>query len=292
MPKRTRRRWLWRGTLLALALGSYAHWVEPCWIAVTRHEVVLPIDRTVELAHLTDLHTTGRGRREETMLALLAARRPDCIVITGDTLEQDGTFEQCRPLLSALKAPLGIYMVRGNWETASTHRLPQGQSLREFLHDCGVTLLKNESVEIVPGLWLVGLDDFVWGAPDLTRATAAIPDGAARVALIHEPEFFDLSGADSAASSDHEFTTPSERGRTAGAYDLLLAGHTHGGQVRLPLLPPLFLPSGCGHYVEGWYEKPGARLYVSRGLGMSGLPFRFCCRPELAIHVLTPPPSR
>lgn len=259
----------WRLALLGAALWAWAKYVEPSWIETTRHRVALPIERAVKLAHLTDVHTIGLWRKEVKLLALLDEARPDVVVMTGDTLHQGGTFEECRPLLERLKAPLGVYMVAGNWETACRDRLPRGMNLRSFLASCGVTLLQNEARELVPGLWLVGLDDFVWGVPDLDRATRGIPDGAARVALIHEPGFFD---------------EPAN-----GRYDLLLAGHTHGGQVRIPFLPPLYLPQGCSHYLAGWYEQPGgARLYVSRGIGMSGAKYRFLCRPELALLDLVP----
>ena len=252
---------------MAAGTWYYAGWIEPSWLETTRHRVALPIERAVKLAHLTDVHTNGFWRKERGLVAALEAARPDVIVLTGDTLHQAGTFEECRPLLERLAAPLGVFMVAGNWETACRDRLPEGMSLRSFLASCGVTLLQNESREIAPGLWLVGLDDYVWGVPDLAKATAAIPEGAARVALVHEPGFFD---------------------EPAAGYDLLLAGHTHGGQVRIPFVPPLYLPAGCSHYLAGWYEKPGARLYVSRGIGMSGAKYRFLCRPELALFDLVP----
>lgn len=272
MAKR-RRRWrlLYGFLLTGVLLYAWAGWFEPSFLEVTRHRVPLRIERPITLVHLTDVHTNGFWRKERGVAARLAELSPDVIVLTGDTLHQGGVFEECRPFLERLAAPLGVFMVSGNWETACKNRLPRGMNLREFLASCGVRLLQNESAEIAPGLFLIGLDDYVWGVPDLERATRGIPAGAARVALIHEPGFFDEPA-----------------GTDGPGYDLLLAGHTHGGQVRVPFLPPLYLPAGCSHYVEGWYERPGARLYVSRGIGMSGPKFRFLCRPELAVHQLVP----
>ncbi len=271
MAKRRRWRFLFGSLLAGTLLFAWARHFEPSWLEVTHHQIALAIDRPLKLAHLTDVHTNGFWRKERKVDARLAQELPDVIVLTGDTLHQGGVFEECRPFLSRLHAPLGVYMVSGNWETACKDRLPRGMDLRAFLASCGVTLLRNESIELVPGLWLIGLDDYVWGVPDLVRATATIPIDAARIALIHEPGFFDEPIASASAR-----------------YDLLLAGHTHGGQVRLPFVPPLYLPAGCSHYLEGFYEQPGARLYVSRGIGMSGAKFRFLCRPELAIFELVP----
>lgn len=252
--------------LAALITYVWAGRIEPSWIEVTRHQVVLRVPRKIRLAHLTDLHSNGMWRKEKRLLAHLERERPDVIVITGDALHHAGTYEEARPVLCALRAPLGVFMVPGNWETAV--RVPKPwPDLRAYLADCGVTLLRNESAEIADGVWLIGLDDFVLGLPDLARATESVPEKAARIALVHEPGFFDES---------------------AGQYDLLLAGHTHGGQIRLPFLPPFALPAGCGPYVAGWYEKNGSRLYVCRGIGMSSPRFRLFCRPELAILDLTP----
>jgi predicted MPP superfamily phosphohydrolase len=260
-PARARRRRLFVIFPLLLLYGWAGH-VEPDWLEVTRHVVPLKVPRALKVAHLSDLHTVGLWRRERRLVAALDAEKPDLIVITGDTLCQGGNYDQCRPMLERLKAPLGVYMVPGNWEIANPIR-----DLPGFFKSCGVRFLRNESVEVTPGLWVVGLDDFALGVPDLKRACAAIPDGATKIVLCHSPGFFDQGH---------------------GEYPLAFSGHTHGGQFRLPFLPPLHLPAGCGRFVEGWYDHEGARMYVSRGIGMSGPRFRLLCRPELAIHELVP----
>lgn len=260
--RRVRLRWLC--ALFFLLLYAWSGHVEPDWLEVTRHVVPLKVARPIKLAHVSDLHTVGLELRERRLLAALDREQPDVIVITGDTLSDRGSYDECRPVLERLKAPLGVFMVPGNWEVANPIR-----DLHGFYRSCGVRYLRNESVEVTPGLWIVGLDDFALGAPDWKRAAAAVPEGATRIVLCHAPGFFD---------------------RIEGRFELALAGHTHGGQFRLPFLPPLHRPAGCGRFVEGWYERNGARLYVSRGIGMSGPRFRLLCRPEFAIHLLTPVP--
>ena len=256
-----------------LLLAAYAGAVEPFWIEVTRHHVAAPLEPPLKIAHLSDLHTNGLGRRERILLDLLERERPDAIVITGDSLvdgvvlgfpradRADAVYARAGELLGRLRAPLGVWAVRGNWEDIRTIRDERG-----FYRGLGLHLLVNEARELRPGVWLAGLDD-LQGAPDVDAAFRSIPEGTVAIALFHSPALF---------------------ARVAGRCPLALAGHTHGGQVRLPFLPPLWLPWGSGRFVEGWYEAKGSRLYVSRGIGTSVLPIRMLARPELALITLGP----
>ncbi|MDF2694106.1 MAG: metallophosphoesterase, partial [Labilithrix sp.] len=142
---------------------------------------------------------------------------------------------------------------------------------RATFESVGATFLVNEGKLARPDVWLAGLDDPMSGAPHLAAALEGAPSGATKIALFHSPELFD---------------------GIAPSIDLALAGHTHGGQVRIPLLGALWLPPGSGRFVAGWYDAPegAARLYVSRGIGTSQLNVRLFCRPELAIVTLTPRP--
>jgi predicted MPP superfamily phosphohydrolase len=109
-------------------------------------------------------------------------------------------------------------------------------------------------------LTLVGLDDPVEGAPDLKTARRNVIPGSTEIWLVHAPGYLEQPPAGTSA-------------RPA----LLLAGHTHGGQIRIPLLPPV-KPTGAGRFLEGWYHDTFAPLYVSRGVGTTGIPARFCVR--------------
>lgn len=256
-----------------LVAGLYAWAVEPYWIEVTRHHVPAPLEAPLTVAHLSDLHTSGLGRREHALLAILAREKPDAIVITGDTVvdgdlirpvpatRDDPAYAGAAPLLGRLRAPLGVWAVRGNWE--NVRRTPDE---RGFYEANGVHLLLNEARELRPGVWLAGFDD-IQERPDLPGTARQVPPGVFVVALFHSPAYFDA---------------------VAGRWPLALAGHTHGGQARPPLVPPFWLPPGSGRYVAGWYTSGASRLYVSRGIGTSTLPIRFRCRPELALITLGP----
>ncbi len=253
--------------VLAALLAGYAVGVEPYWLEVTRHTVpasaAVRLTSPLRVAHVSDLHTRGLGRRERALLARLEQERPDLIVITGDTLAGfGGTHRGTRELLTQLKAPLGVYLVRGNWENWQ----PPGNEAEHY-RLAGVKLLLNRGESVRPDVWVGGVDDAGNGRPDALAALGAAPPGALRILLFHSPAYFD---------------------QVADQVHFAFSGHTHGGQVRIPFLPPLWLPYGSWPYVEGWYEHGAARMYVSRGVGTSVLPVRFACRPELAIITIQP----
>jgi uncharacterized protein len=247
----------------ALLLAIDALWIEPYRVEVTHYEMHAPVRAPLKIAHLTDIHTNGQGRRERELFELLANEKPDVIVVAGDTISTlGGNYSQVQDLLKQMHAPLGVWVVRGNCENARPLRRE-----RQFYADAGVHLLVNVSQSVRSDVWVVGLDDLASGTPQLDTALSGVPPGVFTIALFHSPAFFD---------------------RAAGRVNLCLSGHTHGGQVRFPFLPPLWLPKGCGRYLEGWYQEDGSKMYVGRGLGMSVLPVRFLCRPEVTFITLQP----
>jgi hypothetical protein len=241
-------------------------------LAVTRLETDALLPSRVRVAHLSDLHTSGLNLLERRLLALLEEESPDLIVISGDTIaasnrptdtaEDRRARAATRLLLERLRAPMGVYLVRGNWEVV--RGLPDDS---DFYASVGIRLLVNESVEVRRGLFVVGIDDLT-GRPDSKRAFSSVPDEAFSIAVFHSPSYW----------PEVEMVA-----------DVGLAGHTHGGQVRIPLIRPFWLPAGSGSYLEGWYAGLHGALYVSRGLGTSLLPIRFLARPEVLLLTLEGP---
>jgi uncharacterized protein len=212
--------------------------------------------------HLSDLHTYAFGAREEKVLAVVQREKPDVIMISGDTVANEGDWMSVGILLSRLRAPLGVFLVRGNWE----HWRPDPRELAVY-ESSGVIFLNNDSRSLSKKTWVVGMDDSLAGSPNRKGAFAQVPSDAYRIVLFHSPAYFD--------SLDERV-------------DLALAGHTHGGQLRIPFLPPFWLPEGSGSYVEGWYTRGSNRMYVSRGIGNSILELRLACRPEISVFQLDP----
>ncbi|MGA8073754.1 MAG: metallophosphoesterase [Candidatus Acidiferrales bacterium] len=252
--------------LAALVLFfAYSLWIEPFRVEIVHTSVQGNVATPLKIAQLSDLHTHGVGARERRVLDILDDEKPDVIVVTGDSLGgYGGTYAMVQEVFQQLHAPLGVWVVRGNYENWR-----QMQHEHSFYANAGVHLLLNSGTLLRNDVWLAGVDDPYTGKPSIEGALTGAPPGVYEILLFHSPAYFD---------------------RVAGHVDLCLAGHTHGGQVRPPFCPPLWLPKGCWPYVAGWYEAKGTRskMYVNRGMGTSLLPIRFNSRPEVTILTVEP----
>jgi len=195
---------------------------------------------------------------------------PDLVCVVGDIVDQAyrGDLAELKEILPQLRAPLGVYAVAGNHDRTRYRRFDTfGAALRA----ARVTLLMNEAVALRDGLYLAGIDDFRVGRPDVSQALSGPAGGAdaTTIFLSHNPDVIPELPVGS-------------------GIDLLLAGHTHGGQIRLPGIGPLVTSSAYGaRYASGWVPAP-MPAFVSRGLGVTTLPFRFACPAEVVVLDLVP----
>lgn len=267
-----------RGFLAAIGAGGLASlagidalWLEPKGVEVTRHRVgptPSSDSRRLRLVQLTDLHLQGIGEHEEDVARKVNELAPDLIVITGDSVDRADRLGVLAEFLDLLDPAVPRYAVPGNWEYAAG--VDRNQLARTLESRNGRLLINESVIHDFDGraLRLTGLDDLVAGRPDLERAVRGADPGPGHVLLVHCPAYRDrLLGTNGLC------TEP----------DLILSGHTHGGQVTVfgwwaPVLPP-----GSGGYVSGWYRNPGPPLYVSRGIGTTAIPVRFCAPPEIAV---------
>jgi hypothetical protein len=265
-----------------LTLGStvWASEVEPDWVEVTENEVVLPrLPREFDgfrIAQISDVHIEGGDMRQHfpAICDLVTAQNADLIVMTGDYTTH-GDLWQEKPLVAGfqrLKAPHGVFAVLGNhdqwpWEGDARH----GATLvRSALSRGGVRELRNEAHRLEKNgasLYLGGLDDWLTRFDELDSLLAQIPSGAPAILLAHAPDL-----ADEIAP--------------LGRFDLLLSGHSHGGQIAAPFIGVLHVPGGAKKYPRGRYQVGDLALYTNRGLGTVGIPFRFCARPEISVFTL------
>ncbi len=248
------------GVPLSAAIDGFV--IEPHWLEVTQHTVSSSVRTPLKIAQLSDLHLHDADSfMARSVRAALDEQRPDVIVLTGDLYDSVDGKVAAEAFIATLKAPLGVWYVPGNWEHWT---LPAAAA---YLDTSAASTVLNAAVPLRDDVWLAGFDDATAGTPLLQEALSSVPADVVTVGIFHSPAFFT---------------------QAAPRLTLSLAGHTHGGQVRLPGLPPLWLPPGSGAFVHGWYGDDEHRLYVSRGIGTSMLPVRFFCRPELTVVTLVP----
>jgi predicted MPP superfamily phosphohydrolase len=255
------------GVGMGFASLGYGRLIEPRRLSIERLDIALP-HLTMELdglrvVQLSDLHLEPYTTAADIEAAVLSANalQPDIIVLTGDFITGNNkAMGLCAEVLSKLVAPLGIYASLGN------HDVWHGSSIVvKRLRNVGIQTLVNEGVTVQhrgQTLCLAGTDSAWAGRPRLEAAFAKLPKDAPTLLLAHEPDFADTVAA-------------------FGRPVLQLAGHSHGGQVRVPVLGSLRTPSWAKKYIMGHYEVGAMQLYVNRGIGCVGLPMRFACPPEI-----------
>lgn len=270
--KISRRRFLAAMGTAGAAVAVDAFGLEAQRVLLTRHAVRIPglpsgLDG-LRIAQVSDVHFPGNRVAARAVLDLLGQERPDIVLLTGDMTETRKAMVDVRTFSAEARGSLATVAILGNWE----HRAGAvGDLALDTYRSAGVDLLVNQSTTIdvagVP-LTLVGLDDPVSGLPDLSKARQSVVRGSTEIWLVHAPGVVDDLPLGSQAPPA-----------------LLVAGHTHGGQIRIPFLPPV-KPVGAGRFLEGWYYDTLAPLYVSRGIGTTGIPARFRCPAELPVFTL------
>ncbi len=221
------------------------------------------------IAFVTDTHVGPSFRAEDLAPTerLVRESRPHLVLLGGDYVSESPRFAaRAAERLGAMAAvaPYGAYAVLGN------HDLSCGATrVKQALADVGIPVLRNRAVHLVVHggpLWIAGIDEALLSRPDPRATFEQIPAGSPAIALWHESDF-----AERVAPFDPM---------------IQLSGHSHGGQVRLPLLGPLATPAGGRRYVRGLYDVAGMPLYVSSGTGVYRPPARLFCPPEVTLLTL------
>jgi uncharacterized protein len=283
----TRRKFLQLGTAGA-AIGGLAIAGAAMGREANRPQLVsieIPLARLSEawdgfrIAQLSDLHYDPYFSDTPIRKAIdmVNGLQPDLIVLTGDfvtapigkvshrtAVAAAQPVEPCAQLLTKLRAPSGVLAILGNHDlnTSEVH-------VTTVLRSHSIQVLRNACVPLERNgkrLWLAGVDDILEGKPDLELALRGIPSAEPVVLLAHEPDWADYV-------SRHPV-------------DLQLSGHSHGGQVRFPVVGPLFLPTLARKYPWGLRRVGPLTLYTNVGIGTIRLPMRFNCPPEVTLITL------
>ena len=265
-------------------LALYSGEFERHWLEIVHQEITIdglpPAFDGITVAQLSDIHLDEFTEPFLVRQSIdeINRARPDIVLLTGDyvsaqVLPRDLTVRaawQCGKLLSQIQCP-HRYAIFGN------HDIWAGeQHVGEALRAHGITVLRNSYLPVERDgarIWIAGIDDPVCGQPDPDQTIPAsirnLP-GEPIILMCHAPDYVDELSRHPAGQ----------------AASFVLSGHTHGGQIRLPLIGALHLPPGGRKYVEGLFRVGPMQLYVNRGIGSVGVPFRFDCRPEITIFKL------
>ncbi len=293
-PKIARRKSLHRSLfnvgISGITLTNSGNLIEPQWVEITQHEISIanlpPAFEGFSIVQLTDLHHSSIVTLEylQACFQQVVNLQPDLVVMTGDYINYQKKYAQ--PVAQAIgetiiEAGIPIYAVLGNhdhWNSdwnddwnddsdASAFPLRNrwkgdGLEVINALTAGGIKVLMNESALLQRGgdhLWLLGCGDLFAGNFDLERALGSLPS-------TDEPRFLLMHNPQPIESIAHH------------GFDLVLSGHTHGGQISLPFVPPKV----GNKYLAGLFYVGASRLYVCRGLGVTGVPIRFMTTPEIA----------
>jgi len=283
------KRLLWSTAGVGAAAGGYATLIEPRLVEINRLRIVVrDLPRAFDgltIAQLSDLHRSSFVSADylQRCIALANALTPDLIVFTGDYLTHRrlfnapgrtvygdkesaiGLVRDSVACMARARAKHGVLASLGNHD----HWFDGGEVSR-MIQAAGIPVLRNASTTLrIHGepLPIVGLGDLWTEGVRFERAFAGA-DAPFALVLMHNPDSF-------------------EHWPRAGSH-LVLAGHTHGGQVNLPLIGPPIVPSGYGRkYAQGLFRRGDAQMYVNRGIGLIAPPVRLNCRPEIALFRLT-----
>ncbi|MDQ3665673.1 MAG: metallophosphoesterase [Acidobacteriota bacterium] len=260
------------------ATSAYARFIEPYLYEVSETDVFLrDLPERFEgfrITQLTDVHHSRIVGIDEVRrtVALANLTKPDLIALTGDyTTSYRRYIEPCAEALGALNAPEGVWAVLGNHD----HYTDRELTTRALEHN-RVAVLNNANTTLRRGsdvLQLSGIDDWSWAGTDWTRALYGLDQKRPTVLLSHQPRVLDLAESEKIG--------------------LILSGHTHGGQIDLPLIgPPARFATVELKYAQGLFRRGDTQLYVSRGTGVIGLPLRLGVRPEIAVLRLRRAPEK
>ncbi len=263
----------------ATVLGFWAFVLEPDFLATHTYALRLPRWNAdlagLRVVVLADLHTgspyNGIDKLKK-IVKLTNGLKPDLIVIPGDLVIQGvfgGAFvapEVAATELAQLKAPMGVWVSMGNHDYWLDARRVAAALEREK-----IGVLQDDAVQIKKGsahFWLVGISDFLEGPHDVEKALSKVNDAAPVLMFTHNPDIFPT---------------------LTNQFSLLIAGHTHGGQVNFPFVGRPIVPSRFGErFAHGHVIEDGRHMFVSTGLGTSIFPVRFRVVPEISLLELQP----
>ncbi|NFI55039.1 metallophosphoesterase [Clostridium botulinum] len=260
---------------ICFGIFAYSIYVEPNLLSVKNIEINnssnIKNEDTIKIAQISDIHLGEYYTIDklEKLVNKVNSQNVDIIVFTGDLFDNVSKFEdtsKVTPILKKLNAKIGKYAIYGNHDYGGGAK----NIYKNVMEDSGFKILVNDqaNVKLDSGktISILGLDDALLGNPDVEKTARNIKESNYNLVLLHEPDLSD------------KFVSYN--------IDLILAGHSHGGQVKIPFLGEIVTPPLAEKYKDGLYNlntQRNTQLYVNSGIGNTKMPFRFMNVPEVSI---------
>lgn len=269
MSKISRKTFLKRSALGLLALALIdALWIERYFVEWKKHTLSWT-DKGIRAVQISDLHLQKIGSLHRNLLQKIEKKAPDVLFITGDAIDKASKLKVLESFLQELPTDLPKFAILGNWEYWGKVDIPQLKTLYQR-YNCQLLVNEHVQIRLKDTLFtVVGLDDYLGGEGNWQKASEDLPPADYCLVLNHCPAYREQMALEA----------------QSGSIDLVLSGHTHGGQLNLLGWAP-FRPPGSGRYIKGWYQDQGPLTYVSKGIGTSVLPLRLGARAEVTEFVL------
>lgn len=268
MQKISRRKFIWGGAgLITASLGLNSFWYEKFFIEVNEFYMgkATATTRNIKIIQISDLHLRSIGSRHTGLAKLINRIKPELILFTGDVIDRNKNLNKLDEFLAMFDPAIQKTAILGNWECWRVQPLELLKVYQK--HQC--ELIVNHSFRYVfddTSVSISGMDDLLAGNADFNMAMEFYEKTDYHVVMTHCPQHRDII-----------------KGQMKDIpIDLVLSGHTHGGQIN-PFGFTLFRPEGSGRYLSGWYREELPHMYVSRGIGTTGIPMRLGSRAEITI---------
>jgi len=224
---------------------------------------------SLKVVQISDLHIKRLGNRERELVSLIQKLDSHLIFITGDFVSNNQGIDPALKVVERIAQGRKVIAVLGNNDHEFRSQKIDTEKLVQGLEKTGILVLLNQSIKLKRGadsVFVIGLDDNYLWKDDFFKATADLPSKGERILLAHSPDIVTKVKLVN--------------------IDLVLSGHTHGGQIRLPMIGAVYTNRSCNSvfkFISGLYQYQNTKLYVNRGIGVSFFPVRFLCRPEITL---------
>jgi len=265
MAKLSRRKFIKRGILTSLGLVLLdSLWFEKYVIDWNYFDISKNENNKIKIIQISDLHFDTLRYFHKAIAKKINKLKPDLIFITGDSVDKTEKIDSLNEFLNLIDHSILKFAITGNWEywgSVDLNKLKQSYSE----NNCELLINENRSLTIKNReISIIGIDDYVGGNADFKTAIKHLKPTETNIVLSHCPEHRDIITKEKDNLN----------------IDLVLSGHTHGGQITFLGIVP-FKPRGSGRYLKGWYVETEPKMYISKGVGTSILPIRFGARAEM-----------